>query len=388
MLILPPAIVVGPGGHRYQATFRRAAGARDEVLWFEVPAAFADLLSRRVDAALLGLLLPAMAAGENIEVAGSVSAQLLAYLRGDAQDLLRRVLPALHPIRIEASRVTDEPESRAGHCLAGFSGGVDSFFTLFAPAPSGQPAVTHLAHYNVGSHGRGQRAAGIFAQRAGRAAAIADRLGLPLVTLDSNLDDLMGRGLGFMATHVLRTAAATAALQGGVTAYLFAGAYHRDRQGRSPAGDISRYEDEMLPRLAPAGMTFAVTGSDFTRVQKTLLIAAHPLAREHLDVCLEPRRARGRANCSACLKCLRALMVLEIAGRLAQFATAFDLRRYRRLRWFAFAQLLSGTPDSRSEILGLAAERGFRLPAGSGFWSLPLPFWFARRGKTLLSAFP
>ena len=60
-------------------------------LWFRVGREHGDLLSDRADAALLGLILPAMKAGEDVEVEGAVSPRLLYHLSGPFQHAMQIV---------------------------------------------------------------------------------------------------------------------------------------------------------------------------------------------------------------------------------------------------------------------------------------------------------
>ena len=62
-------------------------------------------------------------------------------------------------------------------------------------------------------------------------------------------------------------------------------------------------------------------------MQKTLLVAELPVARQSLTVCTGVT-PDGR-NCSTCDKCLRTELTLEIAGHLDAFDERFDLGAFR-----------------------------------------------------------
>jgi hypothetical protein len=268
-------------------------------------------------------------------------------------------MPELTPIRILAEHTDAAPEQAGAGQLLGFSAGGDSLYTLLRPREPDDPRPSMLFNANVGGHGEGEAADAIFRMRLARLAGAARELGLPLVAVDSNLRRFHDRGTDFLATVILRTAAAVLAIQAGASGYEFSNAYHRNRQGVLVKGDISRVEDELLPLLSTESLAMRATGSDRTRIEKMLLVTDHPLAERWLDVCQKPRKARGRTNCGRCLKCMRALLFLEIAGRLDHFGQVFDLRLHRRLRWWNHAFFLRGTPDLRAEIEAFAAERGF-----------------------------
>ncbi len=154
----------------YRVAVEWSAGSA--TLWYAVEKEHAGLLTDLSDAALVGLLIPAMAAGEDIHLDGEVSERLW-------QEPLRTIpaAPALHhsdacdpsPFTPPSFRA---PRPRAAGVATGFSGGIDSFCVLadhYYAEASGDRKVTHLLFNNVGSHGRAGRT--LFQERlAGREA--------------------------------------------------------------------------------------------------------------------------------------------------------------------------------------------------------------------------
>ena len=361
----------------------------DQSLWFEVPAECENFLSQRSDAAMVGMLVPAMQARKDLFIAGEVSAKLLAEINTQKfQEILIRAMPSLQRIAVRAESTTDQPEIKPIYQAVGFSGGGDSFATLLAASPRGIFHFTHLTNYNVGSHGRGVTGKKVFLTRLARIQLAAIKIGLPLITVDSNLNDFYNKHTNFISTSLLRNGAATLFIQRGMSNYVFSGAYHLRRQGILFKGDITRAEDEFAPRLSTESLAFSVFGSEMTRAEKIVLLTKHPLTYDLLDVCMEPRKVRGKINCSRCYKCFRGMINLEIIGKLDCYAPVFDLKQYRRLRWWAFAQLLHGAEESRAETEALARERGFEFPAFSKFCAQPIPFWFATIAKKIIERLP
>ena len=155
-------------------------------LWYAIPKRHAHLLSALCDGPLVGLLIPAMAKGEDIHVQGPLSERLYQNIAKPYQVLLRKMIPSLHLINIiprELVRHTDRPDGVA----TGFSAGVDSFSVVADYYLSDVPAslrLTHLLFNNVGSHGpAGER---LFERRYHQVAMTADQLGLPLIKINSN----------------------------------------------------------------------------------------------------------------------------------------------------------------------------------------------------------
>ena len=370
MIISAPTITRGPDGVRYAVNVREAKGDVPKELWFEVPSEAAEFVSDKCDAAVLALLVPAMEAGEPLHAEGRVSRRLLTALNESYQQMLSPVMPHLTGIRVTAATVTDEP-AEAREVATGYSGGVDSFTTLLRPRAEGEQPISLLIHNNVGGHGSGVRADSVFRERLQRARHAAGQLGLPLVSVDSNLDGFYGPGSGFMATHSLRNIAAVMVLQRKVGVYEYSSGHPRARQVVRRPGDIARIDEASLPLLATESFRTVPTGGERTRLEKLLLVSERPVTFALLDVCIQPRHTHGRINCSACIKCLRAQFLFECAGRLERYQEVFDLRRWRGLRSFQIASLLRGQLDQPDEILGYARECGLRIPLASRLLTLP-----------------
>lgn len=358
-------------------------------LWFEISTKDESFLSHRSDSAMIALLVPAMQAGKDLFVNGIVSSKLLAEInKVEFQEIIIRAMPSLKRIRVRAESTSNQPEVESFNKSMGFSGGGDSFATLLASTERGIFEFSHLTHYNVGSHGRGIAGSKVYLKRLARTQSAAIKIGLPLISVDSNVNNFYNKHTDFISTSLLRNAAATLAIQRGMSNYTFSGAYHLRRQGILFKGDITRAEDEFAPLLSTESLTFSVFGSEMTRAEKILLLSKHPLTYDLLDVCMEPRKARSKINCSTCYKCLRAMINLEIIGKLDCYEAVFDLKQYRRIRWWALAQFLHGAEESRSETEALALKRGFQLPAFSKFCARPLPFWFASIAKKIIERLP
>lgn len=349
-------------------------GPGPDVLWFSVDARFRDLVSDRADAALVALLVPAMAAGVDLIVDGRVSERLFFQLGGPLQKLLQLVVPSLSRVRIEASRLDQAPPSATG-VATGFSGGVDSFCVLadhyFGSVSPGY-RVTHLLFNNVGSHGAGGEQT--FDLRFRRLAPIAERMGLPLVRVNSNLDSYFE--LGFEQTHTCRNAAVAHLLQGGIGRFMYASAVPYQETFVGPSRSTAYSDPISLPMLSSEVVDLFSSGAELSRVEKTLRVAELEDSYDSLDVCVSGRfvMETGGTNCSKCRKCMRTLLTLEIAGALERYSEAFDMQVYREHRE-QFVETLLRSKDSLSrEVVDFAREKGF-------------PFGFVPRLRAAVPAF-
>lgn len=327
-------------------------------LWFSLDGQYADLISERSDAALLALLIPAMARGEDVTVEGKVSERLHYHLSGPYQKILQIMMPRLHKVAITAERLVDEGK-RAPGVATGFSGGVDSFCLLadhFYDEITEGFRITHLLFNNVGSHGRG--AEKLFRERYDRLAPAVERMGLPFVAVDSNVG-LFYDGFSFQQTHTARNAAVALMMQRGIGRYIYASTFDYELVRIYATYDMSYGDPVSLPLLSTGSLDAISAGSEYRRVDKTARIVELQDAREYLDVCVRGDRS---GNCSSCWKCLRTLLALEILGALDGFGGVFDVKEYFRHRSRFIEETLQSSDPLLVEIRDLAEERGFEFP--------------------------
>lgn len=310
-------------------------------LWF---AADVDL-SDRADAALVALLIPAMHAGEDVQVDGPVTDTLLRSLPA-VQAVLTAVLRSLMAVDVKVAE--ERPATTKVQGVAtGFSAGIDSFTAVAEHDP------TTLLFNNVGSHGPAGR---LFRPRFERAARVD--LGLPFVAVDSNLDDFYD-DLSFQRTHTMRNAAVAHVLHPSVGTWLYASGLPYTAVKVAPAHDLAYVDPILLPLLSTPAIELRSVGGEHTRVTKTMLVAEMPPSWEALDVCVN---SPDGGNCSGCWKCLRTLLTLDVGGVLDRYEPVFDLDVYRRHRADYLDTVAASSDPLLAEIRGFAAERGYPLP--------------------------
>lgn len=342
-------------------------------LWYAADAAHGEMFSPLSDAQLIGLLIPAMAEGGELHLEGAVSEPLLYHASGPLQSILRAIIPSLKAVTIRPREVYRHTGGRASGVASGFSAGIDSYCLLadhhFSPILDAY-TLTHLIFSNVGSHGRGGEQ--LFHHRSSKLIPLTERLGLPLLKINSNLDDFYAeRASGirsnetlglFQQTHTLRNASVALLLQSGIGRYLFASTYTYADTFIGPSCSTAYSDPVLLPMLCTDTLDACSTGSQYSRADKTLRVAEVPESYDSLDVCVNPDHAGPPTNCSTCWKCLRTLATLDIAGALERYTASFDLAAYRKLRAGYLAGLDPEDPFAR-DILHLARKRGFAMPA-------------------------
>ena len=360
MRISKPEILERNGDVVYRVRVDYSAGA--QTLWYRFDKRFADLLTDASDAPLAALLIPAMAHGEDIHLDGSISERLYYNFSRAYQCVLRHVMPGLRRIAIRPTDVASGGR-RASGVATGFSGGIDSFCVLadhhYGSVPPGFK-ITHLLFNNVGSHGAGEER--LFLERFARLTPLVERLGLPYIKINSNVNAFYPVGYDFQQTHTPRNVSVALLLQRGIGRFLYASAvsYQDAHVGRNVAmGD----EDTIaLPLLGTEAMDAVSAGSEYTRVEKTLRVAEIPDSHETLDVCTSPDRA---GNCSVCWKCMRTLLTLDIAGLLERYARVFDLDAYRGRRRKYIGVVLRSRDALLREVARFIKQQRYPVPLAS-----------------------
>ena len=370
MLIGKPEILRRDG----ELVYRVSVDSPDspDSLWFSVEEQFADLVSDSSDAALVALLMPAMARGEDIHLFGAVSERLYHNVSHHLQRVLQLVVPSLRRVAVHPTELRTGGERAPGVATA-FSAGIDSFSTL-ADHLREEVAVgfrvTHLLFNNVGSHGHGERGGRLFHERYARIAPVVDRLGIPCVRTNSNMDSAYDQ-LTFRQTHTLRNAAVALLLQRGIGRWLYASTNSYHSASVAPSPDIARCDAIAVPLLATEDLDALSVGAEYTRVEKILRVAEIADSHQVLDVCVGSSRA---GNCSECWKCVRTLVVLEIAGLLDRYEASFDLSAYRMRRNWYLGELLRADGPLEIEVVTFAREQGFSFPLSSRLRAWLKPF--------------
>lgn len=378
MNINKPAIVSSDYSVEYQCQIDFSHGS--ELLWYRIDKEFEDFFTQLCDGPLVALLIPAMALGEDIRIFGAVSERLYYHLSGSYQHVLKQVIPFLHLVKIYAEDLENK-SSHASGVATGFSGGIDSFSVLadhyFSDVPNGFK-LTHLLYNNVGSHfGRGEQ---LFEKRYARLKPVTDKIGLPFIRVNSNLDafypDTQVKNLGFAQTHTLRNASVPLILQRGIGRYMYATDYDNKEVFIRASTEIAHINPITLASISTEAVDMLSIGGEYSRVEKTLRVAEIPDSYDSLDVCWI---ARGDgSNCSKCPKCMRTLLTLDIAGVLNRYSNSFNLHTYGKEKSKYSAEIIRCTspifkvkPKSTVyteydlEITQFAQSRNYKFPKQS-----------------------
>jgi hypothetical protein len=350
-------------------------------LWYSISREYKEWLTpERQDAFVTALLPLAMKEKEDIYVEGVMSEKLYYNLVNYYMPIISLCNPALSQVRIFPEELRTTTYAQAKGVATGFSGGIDSFCVIadhfFGSVPKGFK-ITHLLFNNVGSHGAGGRQ--LFQDRYNRLMPAAKELGLDFIAIDSNISQVVP--VSFRKSHTIRNISAVLLLQKLIRRFYYASAFKYEDCFVGET-DYLGHTDPMAVHLLSTETTECISsGCQYSRVEKTMRVAEIPLSNKYLDVCVD---TRGGKNCSACFKCARTLVTLDVIGKSDEFKEVFDLKKYAIGRNRHIGKILSRKLPLSREIVQKAKELKYEFPLLSKCYALlyaPSMFWESKKIK-------
>jgi len=338
--------------------YRFAAAARADAageLWFRVPRDYRDWIHSGPEPAVAALTFVAMALGEDIEVAEPVSPRFH-YGFHRAVEHFHLWWPQVRPVALHAPGFATAQPPGANAVVSCFSGGVDSFHTLYAhlDGATAHPdfRLTHLFF----AHGFDIPLTDpAYDALAAEFAELARPLGLSVVRLATNARRFLDPHIEWQSTHGTVIAAGALLLSGGVRRFIIPSTNRQSTVfatcGSNPITD---------PLLRTESLDIIHYGTHLSRIQKILAIAERREARAHLRVCWQ--NVAGARNCGRCVKCLNTMMPLAIVGALPHFPVFPALPPWRTIDRRCFAPFdpsaLAPEVGYAEELRALAAAHG------------------------------
>jgi hypothetical protein len=366
-------------------------GRTENKLLYKLPAHLAPhIAADTYDGFVLAALPLAMLSGERLIVRGAMSERLYYNLAFHYMHILHLAMPKyteviLEPDTLSASAL-DVSEARGP--ASGFSGGVDSFYTLKRYSSDQIPLnyrLKYLYFNNVGSHGqkRFDEARAIFDAKFNAVSPVAAEVGLEFIKVDSNLNYVL-RNVSLPETHTLRNISVALLLQPLFSKVLYSSGLPYKEQGFcNPAENFHDYIDSQTVHLLSTERTECLlVGATGGRIDKLEFLKNYGPAHKHLDVCIE-LRAKPGVNCCSCEKCLRTLTYLEANGSLERFGRAFDLEKYqrRRVHHIIFTVLGKSHDVTYRRVLDYRRSQGLTYP-----FALRVAGGFVRFGRRIAAA--
>lgn len=359
LIIHSPKLIDTDQTTRLQARFE--LNGREDTLWYEVDSKYRDYLTvERADAFLVGLFLLAFKEECDIRVMGTLSERLHYTMNIHLLPLTAEIRKH-KKIKIYCDNLESDPLPNAGGAGTGLTCGIDTFSTIYDHLGKDCPddyKITHFALFNVGSNGMsgGEKARRLFKKRTALVKPCADELGKELITVDSNISELLQ--MNFYESHSYRHISASLTLQKLFHVYYYSSAYSLKYFELKP-GSPGHYDIFNMNMLSTETTSFYSTNPYETRVDKTRLVSQYGPATKYLNVCIKDGH-----NCGGCEKCLRTLLTLDVIGELTEFSSVFDLNNYYSSRKRYIARVIANRKydDYMQEIFDEMVKLNFKVP--------------------------
>lgn len=282
-------------------------------LWFKLPESQAHLVSEHADGFAIALLAPALARGEDIYLRGSMSSALAHGIQEYIHLQTLRLPHRYKPMQVHADAY-EQRRASGSKAASSFSGGVDSFYTVWSHIPQNEPFAGNALSYAIFVQGfdialNDQHT---FDECRLAYGALMQAWGVELVPVRTNVR-YFDKPLNWLA-GVTFAVIGLGHLLGRELArfYIPSNFAYED----FPHGALLTLPDELL---SSESLRFVADGARFSRFEKMQAVAHIPAAYDHLRIC--SARVNGLTNCCRCGRCLNSMVALELAGTLQNFKT-------------------------------------------------------------------
>ena len=244
-------------------------------LYFEVEKQYEQYLTYEVsDSFLVCLLLYAMQHEFDLEFEGSLSETLYVQITNYLLPAISNNVKLYKPINIVCNQLIS-PNFNPHITATGISCGVDSFYTVLKNLNHSEESglkLNALTFFNAGASGSygGETARDLYKDRASLAQLAANELNLPIITVDSNMNEFLQQD--HEATHVFRTLSIPLALQKLFKVYYFSSTFNYN-QFKFCDFDPSYYDCLSLPLISTSNTKFILVGGETTRMGKISFIS-------------------------------------------------------------------------------------------------------------------
>lgn len=318
MIIKQPYLSATPTGISVRAEVHvESKHLLSREIWFEVENAHKHYLNTSFEPFVVGALMLAMSLGENFKVQGNLSPKLVYGLKQYQQYFHYWFKDTLQVIDITADSYDVNSSVRNKNTVASFfSGGVDSFYTLWSHLPEREPIESNQLTHCIFVHGfdiplEDMRT---FKIASNHYRKILEGLNIQLVPVRTNLRELLVHcNVGWGMTNGAALGAIGLLLQS-----CFSRIYIPSTQKYSvtePWGS-NPIVDSML---STERLDFIHHGAHMPRLEKIKAISHWPIIYDNLRVCW--LRPNGLNNCGRCEKCLRTMAALELQSVLQNCST-------------------------------------------------------------------
>lgn len=346
--------------------------AIDKELWYEVNILYAQYLCPEVcDGFVIAMLLPAIKFNQKIVVKAPMSAGLYHNMVNVVIPLMAKLYgnnlnidESCNFLTIsEAVNMEYTPFAVATGC----SMGVDSLTAITQYIKLSENKLynlSHLTYFNVGAFGStyNEDVELTLEREKQEVLNFANKLGLPVVFVNSNIHCWYSTFKNFNHSHTLRNMSVVLCMQKLFKHYLYASGYSLEKF-KLTLDDLAYFETLLLPQISTQCTSLISANANFNRIDKLKYIGNDVLATENLYVCLKEQiwndhhvgklEDDGFRNCGKCEKCLRTLIILESLGLIDDYRKIFNVDYYYRAKstYIKAMYALRYENDTYSDIL-------------------------------------
>lgn len=295
--------------------------------YFEVDKEYGKyLVYENTDAFVCALLYFAMINNYDIECEVPMSTQLYYQLTTYLIPCIAAPDNNLNPISLKAECASIETQISRGYAVgASLSGGVDSFYTVICHLKEkSEFCLTHLFLFNnFGVYGEETDTRKRFKELVDRQAPIANDLGLPLITMYSNMYEWDYPH--YQNYFTLRLCSHMLALKKLFGIYYFSsGRTFGEFAIYVPSKSTGAYDLLNVHVLSDKQLVFYTSGAEAYRTEKVACLVDEPIVQKNLQVC----NIYTDHNCSLCEKCQQTMAILWVMDKLESFYEVFDVEQF------------------------------------------------------------
>jgi hypothetical protein len=288
-------------------------------LWFRFPIQFQSRISTDIDPFAVALLLVAMKNQEPLELRGSLSRKLFEGLK-EYQRIYHSWYPQIfHEIEIRPTTLRDDSQNQSTQVACAFSGGVDSFYTLFKLMKQddlmskGKSNSTGLNYtlFMAGFDMPLQLTQSI-SELTRSYSVLMKELGIQFVIGSTNIRSFVNT-VDWTNAHGQALGAAALFFKNSWNQFYIPSSYTSasyPKWGTHPSLDHL---------LSTETLRFVHHGDESNRVSKLNLVSKYQDSYSRLRVCWIQNI--GLKNCGECEKCVRTLVALDILNKRFLYTT-------------------------------------------------------------------
>lgn len=314
MLISDVKLLSREGYCELQAQIKSDALNEPFLLQYRFPMEFKRFINPESgNSFLAALLLPAMRAGEPLEIRAPVSPKLLRSI-DEIQAIYKCWDPTLTKVVIKAPlRKRPFPLFRHPSQIGlFFSLGVDSFYSLLKNVkhhPDDDESITHLIVVHGFDIYFGKWNSELYPTVLSNSTKVAQELGKKVLPVATNIRDFSDRFADWGPLYHGAAMASVGLLLEQVLEKVYVAATYTYAQLHPHGSHLI-----LDPLWSTEHLSFVHDGCEANRLDKMRLIAKYPIVLDTLRVCF--MNPNNEYNCGCCEKCLRTMVALHIVGAL------------------------------------------------------------------------